>query len=244
MPRTRVTTIIWDFDGTLADTLARNLEITREIAERLTGRSAGRIAALRSVAAYGEAIHAATNWRQLYVDEFGIPRERGPEAAKLWTELHGQDREPPALFDGVAEVIRRLSNRRQGIVSQNGRDNIRRALEPLGLLAYFDSIVADEDLPFDRQKPQPDGLLHCAEALHAERSNGAPEIVLYVGDHPVDVECVRRAASELESRGSRWRVLSVGAVYGDAAPHRWTHQPDLTAERAEDLIDLVADLDG
>ena len=74
--RRRVTAVIWDFDGTLADTLVRNLEITRQIVERLLGASAQRFPALADRTSYGHAIHAAANWRQLYVEQFGIPLER------------------------------------------------------------------------------------------------------------------------------------------------------------------------
>ncbi len=237
-----MTTIVWDFDGTLADTLTRNLEITREIVLRLTGRPGERIPALRDVESYGAAVHSAANWRELYVEEFELPYERTIEAAGLWTELHGDDREPPELFPGVREVVAALG-RHQGIVSQNGRSNIVRALEASALRDPFEVIVADEDLPFHRQKPAPDGLLQCAEALHRHADRVDLDVVLYVGDHPVDVECVRRAARAVEQRELGWQVYSVGAEYGDAVPHRWVDAPDFTARQPADLLDIVREIE-
>lgn len=238
----KVTTVIWDFDGTLADTLGRNLDITRRIVERLVAGLAERLPALADRKRYGRAVHSAENWRQLYVREFGIPLERTEEAASLWTEFHDEDSDTPALFEGVSEVVNGLSDRRQGIVSQNGHDNIRRALGPAGLLDRFDVIVADEDLPFERQKPEPDGLLHCAEQLHAEPAHGRAETVLYVGDHPVDIECTRRAAARLAVQGHPWRVLSVGVEYGAAEPRTWRSEPDFRARRPQDILTLVEEL--
>ena len=240
----RVTTVIWDFDGTLADTLGRNLAITRRIVERIAADLAGRLPALADRESYGRAVHAAENWRELYVREFGIPIERTPEAAALWTEFHEDDNDMPELFSGVSEVVRHLSDRRQGIVSQNGHDNIRRALAPAGLLERFEVIVADEDLPFDRQKPAPDGLLRCAEELHAQPSHPAAETVLYVGDHPVDIECTQRAAARLADLGHPWRVLSVGVEYGANEPRGWRSEPDFRAQRPEDILRVIEDLEG
>jgi HAD superfamily hydrolase (TIGR01549 family) len=243
MPPRSVTTVIWDFDGTLADTLSANLTITRRIVERLVGRPAEAIPALSTLDRYHMALHSAENWRELYVRELGIPAARTEEAAALWTEFHHQDSSTAALFEGVREVVEELDGRRQGIVSQNSRANIFRSLAPTGLLATFDVIVADEDLPFHRQKPAPDGLLECASRLHAEPQAPA-DTVLYIGDHPVDIECVRRATLELERHERPWRVLSVGVEYGVTAERRWRSVPDFIASHPEDILALVADLEG
>lgn len=242
-PRQRVTTVIWDFDGTLADTLGRNLEITRRIVDRLVRGLADRLPALADRRSYCRAVHSAPNWRQLYASEFGIPLERTDEAAALWAEFHDQHVDTPPLFEGIRDVVHQLASRRQGIVSQNGHDNIRRALKPADLLDDFSVIVADEDLPFERQKPAPDGLLQCAERLHPRGSQPA-HTVLYVGDHPVDIECTRRAGELLAGRGNPWRVLSVGVEYGAHEPRSWQQEPDFRARRPEDVLAFVEELDG
>jgi len=237
-----VTAVIWDFDGTLADTLQRNLEITRRIVERLTGGTAERFPALKDRDRYASAVHSAASWRQLYVDHFGLPPERTAEAAPLWTEFHQDDRSIPPLFDGVAEVVLALTDRRQGIVSQNSRANIEHSLEPAQLLGLFEHIVADEDLPFERQKPEPDGLLHCAEVLHNGFDLAPTHVVLYIGDHPVDIECVRRATHRLGEEGQDWRLASVGVEYGGGRAN-WPTPPDYRASHAADILDIVRRLE-
>jgi HAD superfamily hydrolase (TIGR01549 family) len=245
MPTTRVTAVIWDFDGTLADTMERNLEITRRIVERLLGGSATRFPALRSRDRYARAVHSASNWRELYVREFGVPLDRTEDAAPLWTQFHEEDESLPRLFDGVHEAIAGLDGKPQGIVSQNSRDNIRRALSQAGLVECFGEIVADEDLPFHLQKPAPDGLVHCAEALLAASEVEPGDTILYVGDHSVDIECVRRAAAELSLRGHDWRLLSVGVEYGGGTGERqWEVAPDHIAARPTDVLAIVQQLEG
>ena len=238
-----VSAVIWDFDGTLADTLEINLRITRRIVEHLLGAPAERFPALRDRGSYGRAVHDAANWRALYENEFDLPYERTHEAAPLWTQLHAEEIGVPPLFEGIREVVHALRERPQGIVSQNGRSNIEEALGPADLLHHFQSIVADEDLPFERQKPEPDGLLHCAEALHNGLSSSEPGTVLYVGDHPVDVECVRRAARRLREDEADWQVLSIGVEYGMGGERSWASEPDYRAHDPGDVLEIVHRLD-
>lgn len=247
MPSAKVTAVIWDFDGTLADTLQRNLEITRKILERLLGGSAERFPALRDRDTYARAIHSVSSWRELYVHQLGVSPERTEDAAPLWTELHEGDSDVPSLFDGVRQAVNGLDGMPQGIVSQNSRDNIERALDRAGLLTRFGVIVADEDLPFHRQKPEPDGLLQCAEALFAADEPTAEAepagTILYVGDHPVDIECVRRASEELLRRRHDWRLLSVGVQYGAASERQWASRPDFVAREPADVLTIVERLE-
>ena len=64
-------------------------------------------------------------------------------------------------------------------------------LEALGVLDYFTSVVSAYDPEVRAFKPDPSGLLLCAERLGA-----APQQVLYIGDRrEVDAECARRAGA-------------------------------------------------
>ena len=58
--------ILWDFDGTLVDTRARNLQVNRRIIQELTGRGWEEFPVLRSQTSYDEAQRAAVNWREFY----------------------------------------------------------------------------------------------------------------------------------------------------------------------------------
>jgi phosphoglycolate phosphatase-like HAD superfamily hydrolase len=239
----QVSAVIWDFDGTLADTLQRNLEITRRILERLLGDSAGPFPVLRDRDSYARAIHRVSSWRELYVRELGVPPERTEDAAPLWTEFHEEDTDVPQLFDGVHDAVSGLDGRPQGIVSQNSRDHIIKSLGQAGLLSRFGTIVADEELPYHRQKPEPDGLLQCTEALLATDGAEPSGTILYVGDHPVDIECVRRASAELTRRGHSWRLLSVGVQYGAASERQWGSKPDFVANEPADIPVIVRQLE-
>ena len=78
--------VLWDFDGTLADSAAKNIAITKQIlakvAPRLTGEGLPR--ALRSIDDYHVANHGAENWRELYRDYFGMTADEIQVAGPMW----------------------------------------------------------------------------------------------------------------------------------------------------------------
>ena len=78
--------VLWDFDGTLANSAAKNIAITKQIlakvAPRLTGASLP--TCLQSESAYHVANHAAEHWRELYRDFFGMNDAEIEEAGPMW----------------------------------------------------------------------------------------------------------------------------------------------------------------
>ena len=194
--------IIWDYDGTLVDSRYRNLSVNRSIVEELTKRPWSDFRALASIPEYDAAVARCTNWRDFYAREFGLDVPRIETAGHLWTRYQLSDRPPVTPFPGVLEALDELAHLPHGIVSQNARGIIAATLEPLGLGGRFSHVIGYEEVPPERQKPAPDGLLGCIEALTGLESG----TTFYVGDHPTDTECVARARSELA--GSTSKVAS------------------------------------
>jgi len=238
VPLSSLTAIIWDFDNTLVDSREKNLSVTRAIVERITGKPALRFEALASITAYDLAHHRAHNWQSFYQHELGLETEGVRQAGDLWTEYQLRDRTPTPFFQGIAEVLEVLAGVPHGIVSQNSRDMIRRELERTGLSESFGHIVGYEEVSYHAQKPAPDGLLACLEAL----TGTCPGLVLYIGDHYTDLECARNADRELSRRDSQVSVRSVLAAYGTVADGKvapWTQQAGFRADRPTDLLDIA-----
>lgn len=234
-----VRAVVWDFDNTLVDTRARNLSVTRRIIERVTRRPADEFAPLRSLAAYDAVIHRTQNWQTLYRVEFGLEPEQVEEAGGLWTRYQLTDPTPTRWFAGIADVVRALAPLPQAIVSMNTRDNIRDGLQAAGLTGTFRLVIGCEEVEYNRQKPAPDGLLHCMEEFSA--LNGAT--VIYVGDHPVDAECGANANEALSARGATSRVRTIGAAYGTAVPDGpWPIAPDYVADTPPDVLQVIESL--
>lgn len=120
MPGMPYKLIIFDFDGTLADTFPWFARVLNGVADRYRFRriTADEVETLRG--------HSA---RQ-FVAHLGVARWKLPFIARHMRRLAASDDEPVAVFRGVDDMLRQL--RREGfilaIVSSNTESNIRRAL--------------------------------------------------------------------------------------------------------------------
>jgi len=233
----KVDAVLWDFDGTLADSAAKNIAITKQIlnqvAPRLTGDGLPR--SLASEADYHIANHAADHWRDLYRDFFGMTNAEIESAGPLWETHQMLDKTAVTLFDGVAETIGRLSHLPQGICSANATSNIRQVLIEHGINSAFQSVIGYEDLPHHHQKPAPDGGLKCLQEIF-ESMHG--KTIIYVGDHIADVLFARALGERL---GPSSTVISVVVTHSGANPHKWREQPDRVIENTSDLSAWITD---
>ncbi len=231
-----ITTIIWDYDGTLVDTRHKNLNVTRQIVEAISKKEWKTFSTLATLESYAQANSTVANWRELYTREFAFTNEQTDNAGRAWTEYQQRDRTPTPVIAGVDEAIRDLRAFRHGIVSQNSREAITRVLSASNLMQYFDFIVGYEEVDLRRQKPAPDGLLLCIEKLNGFLAGN----VLYVGDHETDARCAFNANDVLRLRNSNVRVMSVGALYAahtDASD--WVVKPDFVARTPNDVAAIA-----
>ena len=228
--------IIWDYDGTLADTRMKNLSVTRKIIDTVSDTDATEFEALQSLENYQVANQQTSNWRELYRLEFNFSEDQIDRAGRLWTEYQLKDDTTVSLYDGIDRVIRTLSRFPLGIVSQNARQRITQDLEESNLISCFEYIVGYEEVGLKKQKPHPDGLLWCMDKL----SKFKPGLICYVGDHETDVQCVSRANQVLKAKGIDVKIISIGAFY-DFRPDlsTWEVLPDYEARKVEDILDIV-----
>lgn len=115
--------ILWDYDGTLVNSVPKNIDITKqilaEVAPHLTGEHLPRY--LRSEAEYHHANHAAKNWQALYMDYYGLSRDEMVLAGSLWAKHQEMNRTEVRFFAGLEAVIDHFSAIPHGICSQNSQ---------------------------------------------------------------------------------------------------------------------------
>ena len=231
----KIDAVLWDFDGTLADSAAKNIAITKRIlarvAPRLTGSGLPRY--LQSEADYHFANHAADHWRDLYRDYFGMTTVEIETAGPLWESYQMLDHTRVTLFDGVADTIRKLSRFSQGICSANATRNIRQVLVENEISSAFKSVIGYEDLPHHHQKPAPDGGLRCLQDIYGDTQG---KTIIYVGDHIADVLFARGLDKRL---GPSNTVIPVIITHSGADPHQWREQPDKVIKSPSALLDWI-----
>jgi HAD superfamily hydrolase (TIGR01549 family) len=239
LPTYPVKAVLWDFDGTMADTRARNLSVNRRIVEEMTGTPWRDVAALSSLEAYDAAWARVRNWQELYTAALGLTLEQCEMAAQRWAPYQLGDPTAVPLVDGLAETLVRLRRLPQAVVSQNDRAIIEQVLKASGIDRYFSAIVGYAEVDLDRQKPAPDGLLRALDILGIEE----PATVLYVGDHETDIRCAANANRDLVAMGHELWFRSVAAHFidGDASPS-WTIQPDHRVDHPAEVARLVETL--
>src|SRR5580693_8365219 len=106
--------IVWDFDGTLADTMALALATYNDLATRYGFRQVDDPAAVRGMGT------------RAFLKQHGISLVRLPMLVKAYLAATRNRMEEIRLFDGLPELLRTIKagGCRQGILSSNSAENI------------------------------------------------------------------------------------------------------------------------
>ncbi len=212
MSPTPITTVLFDFDDTLAPSLSRwahafqvvfadlGVVLDDEGATRCLHRGWEEVAADHGVCTAEELrvrLYAQLPASYLDVELF-------PDATHVLDECRS---------DGLAVAL----------VTSSPRELILGVTERLGVLGHFDALVCGDDV--ERLKPDPEPLLRALDAL-----GRPPAEALMVGDSPVDVLAGRAAGTRTavlvpptvtERRRDRLRALG--------ADHELTHLREVLA---------------
>ena len=202
--------IIFDFDGTLADTIDVLLSITNRLSVEFGFKSATKeeLAQLSNL----------TSWQLLRysgISIFKFPLLIRTLKAELRNEIpHIQ------LFSGIKEVLLELKKRGfiLGIITSNSRENVLASMESNGLQGTFDFI--DSATTFGKHK-----IIY--RWLKREKLN--PEQVVYVGDEVRDIDAAKRTGIKVIA--VNWGFNSQSALAA--------HHPDFLIERPEQLIEII-----
>jgi HAD superfamily hydrolase (TIGR01509 family) len=205
--------IIWDFDGTLAD--------TRPLIE------AGMDHTLKAL---GLDPAVRTEWLKCV----GLPLEDGIrktfaplglDVAQVMpiykTFQHTQHEYLIRTFDGMSELLAELRGlgMPMAIASSKRGVPLRRQLKDLGWEGYFDPIVTPDEV--QAGKPDPESLRLCLAAHGLE-----PGDAVMVGDASFDLDMAQRAGVPSVAVGHGFATQETLAAYGPLA-----YAPDVAALR-------------
>lgn len=176
--------LIFDWDGTLVDSIGRIVESMRRAADSCGLPQLGD-EAIKGIIGLGlpEAI------RTLYPDlrEAALIERIRDGYAEHYLAL---EREPSALFAGVEESLESFRDQgyRLAVATGKSRRGLQRVLEGRGWLDYFDvTRCADETASKPHPRMLHEILAHCAVA---------PERALMVGDSVFDLQMARNAGMD------------------------------------------------
>ena len=203
MTEAHIEAVLFDLDGTLADTapdMARTVNVMRERR------------GLAPVASEKVRPHVSKGARGMICSAFEITVD-DPGYAAMREEFldiySGNLCIGTCLFPGMQDLLGALEARgmRWGVVTNKFERLARSVIEGLGLAGRAGVVVGGDTLA--RSKPFPDPLLHAAAVLGAQ-----PARTLYVGDDPRDVQAARAA-------GMPVLVAGYGYLGDSPQPDRW-----------------------
>lgn len=206
--------VLFDFDGTLADSFAAIAASTNYTRERY-GYPPIPEREVRSYVGYG-----LDNLMQALV-----PNAPTDAAVAVYREHHQEAMlSGTHLMAGVAETLTELSHRgyRLAVCSNKRVEFTRRLVEALGVTARFETVLGPDDVGVP--KPHPAMLLEAARRLGTTAAES-----LYVGDMAVDVEAGHAAGMT---------VVIVAGGAGDPAA-TLAAGPDRVIDTFADLLPLL-----
>ena len=202
-----ITTLIFDWDGTLADSAQFGLTAFQKTFAELG-------------VAFPLDIYEANyspNWYSTY-RALGLPEQLWERADALWLQHYGEQTAP--LIEGVGETLGALHSNgyRLGVVTSGSQSRVTREIELSALKGLLDTLVCNEHIV--NKKPHPEGL-----ELALQKLNSQPQETAYVGDAPEDIEM-----------GKRGNVFTVGVHSNYPSSSRLLNaEPHLYLESIIDL---------
>lgn len=208
-----ITTLLFDFDGTLADT---NELIIATFQHVLDQHFPGRFQREEILPFIGPSLEntfssIAPEKTDQLIDEY-----------RTWNKANHDDF--VTAFEGVADTLHRLHENgvKMAVVSTKMRDMVERGMRLIGIDAYFETVIGLDDVT--NAKPDPEPLM-----LALERLNRAPEEALMIGDNFHDI---------LGGQNAGVRTAAVAwALKGE--DYLQTFKPDFMLQHMSDLFDIL-----
>lgn len=211
----RIRAVLYDFDGTLAD----STELIMRCYRHTMSTHLGHVPPDEDwLSGFGMTLETQLRRYARHEDEMG-------EMLATWrayqNTIHDDLLRP---FPGAAETVAELDRRGflLAIVTSKHRRTTLRGMNLCGIVPHFDVIVTPEDVT--QPKPHPEPVLFALEKLGV-----APEEALFVGDSPHDVASGKAAGTK--TAGVLWGPFPRAALE--------QAQPDALLSEQQDVLRLL-----
>jgi pyrophosphatase PpaX len=202
-----VKTLLFDFDGTLADTLPISFKAFQYVFEKYDGLS---LTEEQIVAMFGPTEDAI-------LKKHLKNRSDVPQAVEDYYEVYR--RSHPEVVSDTPEMNELLSAlKRQGVkigvVTGKSDRSFQLSAEALQLKDFFDVTITGDDV--EKPKPDPEGVLKALKLLGASNDEA-----IYVGDSNADIKAGKAAG--LRTFAVQWLSVSQSTNY-DMEPDHVFHR--------------------
>jgi pyrophosphatase PpaX len=209
----KITTLLFDLDGTLLDT---NDLIVRSYLHTFEQFFPGRFQREDVMPFLGPPLMDALK---------SVDPDRAEEMVKVYRQFNMENHDLLVReFEGVYETIRTLheNNMKMAVVSTKIKKTVEKGLQLTNLKDFFDVVIALDDVK--KAKPDPEPLLKALDALGSD-----PEEAIMIGDNYHDILGGKNAGTL--TCGVAWSLK--GRAYLER------YEPDFMLEKMPDILDIV-----
>lgn len=175
--------IIFDFDGTIADT-SRIIFATMQATMREKGLRVANPESIKRVI----GLPLKDCFTHIYP---GMSEIEALECASTYCDIFDANKSSltPTLFPHVAETLSMLNQQgvTMSVASSRGHSSLVELLEILKIKQHFATVVGVDNV--DKAKPDPEAVLYILKVMQIDASDA-----LMVGDMPVDIAMGQNAA--------------------------------------------------
>jgi HAD superfamily hydrolase (TIGR01509 family) len=214
MNKLRVRGVIFDVDGTLADSVGFFYDIALEVLA-LAGAPPVAPERVYELMRLGDAAPLEKLFPVDYPNPAAALQRIIDSRMQEWMRRYHHDTQP---IPGSLDVLRTLHAHglRLGIATSSSR--ALPFLDRWGVRHLFSGIIGREDV--ESRKPHPEPILKCVHLLQLQ-----PHEIVYVGDSPIDIRAGKAAGS-----------YTVGVLTGTS------HHEALHPEEPDHILESVAEL--
>lgn len=212
----KITTVLFDFDGTLMNTNDLIMDSWRHIYRVLEDKDIDEAEIIRT---FGEPL--------IRTMEKAFPHIPVEECVDIYRSYHRDSfGDRISLFPGIKEMLGELKDLgyKMAVVTSRAAFTTQQAMERYEIGEYFDVVVTCDDT--DKHKPDPEPVLIALAQLKS-----SPEESIMIGDSMYDILCAKNAGVQ--------SVLVAWAVAVTEEEKTGPDRPDYFVQRAEDIVSLL-----
>jgi phosphoglycolate phosphatase len=170
-----VKVIIFDFDGTLADTLPLAIKSINQLSPKYGYRP---LESVNDIELFRES-----SLREILTNHLGLRLYQMPGYAKQVKKIFKENFKEISIFDGIKELIQGLATKYElAIITTNSQDAVETTLDKTGILSTIKYIYANISI-FGK---------HAIIKNFLNKHNFEPEEIIYIGDEVRDIDACKK----------------------------------------------------